>query len=115
MANRPRKRSSKGQSVAEYSILVAVVLMACYGMYVYAKRGLQGRYLDAVLATKSALERKGVTGAFYYEPGFVGTALNQTVKDGGNKTWSAGGGREEASNSSLAITYWQNISVGKVD
>ncbi|MFC1657766.1 hypothetical protein ACFL1D_00055 [Candidatus Omnitrophota bacterium] len=38
----------KGQNIAEYSILIALVIAAAVAMQVYVKRGLQGRVADAV-------------------------------------------------------------------
>jgi len=38
----------KGQNIAEYSILIALVIAAAVAMQVYIKRGLQGRVADAV-------------------------------------------------------------------
>lgn len=46
---------AKAQSVAEYSICVAVVLAALLGMQILVKRGLQGKYKDLVdYTTKQA-------------------------------------------------------------
>jgi len=38
----------KGQNIAEYSILIALVIAAAVAMQVYVKRGIQGRVADAV-------------------------------------------------------------------
>ena len=38
----------KGQNIAEYSILIALVIAAAVAMQVYVKRGVQGRIADAV-------------------------------------------------------------------
>lgn len=38
----------KGQNVAEYAILIALVVGAAVAMQTYVKRGLQGRVADAV-------------------------------------------------------------------
>jgi hypothetical protein len=38
----------KGQNIAEYSILIALVVAAAVAMQVYVRRGLQGRVADAV-------------------------------------------------------------------
>lgn len=38
----------KGQNIAEYSILIALVIAAAVGMQIYVKRGIQGRVADAV-------------------------------------------------------------------
>src|SRR4030042_465651 len=38
----------KGQNIAEYSILIALVIAAAVAMQVYIKRGIQGRVANAV-------------------------------------------------------------------
>lgn len=38
----------KGQNIAEYSILIALVIAAAVAMQTYVKRGIQGRVADAV-------------------------------------------------------------------
>jgi len=40
--------NKKGQNIAEYVILVALIIAAAAAMQVYLKRGLQGRMADAV-------------------------------------------------------------------
>ena len=37
----------KGQNIAEYSILIALVIAAAVAMQTYVKRGIQGRVADA--------------------------------------------------------------------
>jgi hypothetical protein len=37
----------KGQNIAEYSILIALVIAAAVAMQVYVKRGIQGKVADA--------------------------------------------------------------------
>ena len=41
------RRSSKGQSTAEYAIVIGLVIAAAVAMQVYVKRGLQGKIKDA--------------------------------------------------------------------
>jgi hypothetical protein len=43
-----RRFSKKGQSTAEYAIVIALVIGALLGMQKYVKRGLQGRVKDAL-------------------------------------------------------------------
>jgi len=38
----------RGQNIAEYSILIALVIAAAVAMQTYVKRGIQGRVADAV-------------------------------------------------------------------
>ena len=38
----------KGQNIAEYSILITLIIIAAVGMQTYVKRGLSGRVKDTV-------------------------------------------------------------------
>ncbi|MGD9014675.1 MAG: hypothetical protein PVI33_01435 [Candidatus Omnitrophota bacterium] len=38
----------KGQNIAEYSILIALIIAAAVAMQTYIRRGIQGRMADAV-------------------------------------------------------------------
>ncbi len=59
----------KGQSVSEYSIFVAIVLIAIITMNAYVKRGLQGRYVDVMDSTISAVQTQaGQDVPSQYEP-----------------------------------------------
>ena len=40
--------NQKGQNIAEYSILIALVIAAAIAMQTYVRRGIQGRVADAV-------------------------------------------------------------------
>lgn len=53
--------NKKGQNIAEYVILVALIIAAAAAMQVYLKRGLQGRMADAVdHAPDVAVDQNGV-------------------------------------------------------
>lgn len=41
-------RTKKAQSAAEYSVCLALILAAFLGMQLYVKRGLQGKYKEAI-------------------------------------------------------------------
>ena len=67
-----------GQSFAEYSIGVAVVMAALVAMSIYTKRSLQSRYADVVRgATEQFSENKS-----QYEPYYT----NQTAVTQANST-----------------------------
>lgn len=53
----------KGQSLSEYSLMLAMVFIAVVAVHIYAKRGLQGRYKDVVneVTTAAAAQQQ-------YEP-----------------------------------------------
>jgi uncharacterized protein (UPF0333 family) len=64
----------KGQNIAEYSILIALVIGAAVAMQVYVKRGFQGRVKDAVDHTGAAATVGDTTLTFsgnQYEPGYA--------------------------------------------
>ncbi|MDD5465674.1 MAG: hypothetical protein PHP73_04990 [Candidatus Omnitrophica bacterium] len=63
----------RAQSVAEYSICLALVLAALLGMQIYVKRGLQGRYKEAVdhAAKQAASAAQLTTSPKQYEPYYV--------------------------------------------
>ena len=63
----------RGQALSEFVISLVIILMACFGMQIYVKRGLQGRYYDVVQ------EGTAPIAALYkpYEPYYV--ASNTTV------------------------------------
>jgi hypothetical protein len=63
----------KGQNIAEYSILIALVIGAAVAMQVYIKRGVQGRIADATdTKPPSAQLVEGATNLLFttnqYEP-----------------------------------------------
>ncbi len=77
----------KGQNIAEYSILVALVIAAAVAMQVYVKRGIQGRMADAVDHAPDTEEVAGEVIKFktkQYEPYYldssetVGTTSSRT-------------------------------------
>jgi hypothetical protein len=43
-----QRRRVKAQAVSEYSVFLAILLIAIIAMNVYIQRGLQGRYADVV-------------------------------------------------------------------
>jgi len=58
-------RAKKAQSVSEYTIGIAVVLLAILAMNVYVKRGLQGRYIDVAEFATGVVTNSAMT---QYEP-----------------------------------------------
>lgn len=63
----------KGQNIAEYSIVIAIVIAAAVAMQTYVKRGLQGRVRDAVDATGNENGVVTFTGN-QYEPYYINSA-----------------------------------------
>jgi hypothetical protein len=58
-------RLNRAQSVVEYGIAVAAIIIALVVMQVYVKRGLQGRYKDLVDAASKEIAPAGQR---QYEP-----------------------------------------------
>ena len=72
-------KRSKAQSLAEYAILISMVVVALAGINVYLKRGLQAKYKNVVdLAGESV-------GIQQYEPYYAKT--EQTIQQEHNTTY----------------------------
>ena len=81
-------RAERGQSTAEYAVLISIVIAAAVGMQVYLKRGLQARYKvvsDRLTAGGAGQQIGGVNlqhRADQYEPYYasqdVGTSQDRT-------------------------------------
>ncbi|MBI3991047.1 MAG: hypothetical protein HY350_02750 [Candidatus Omnitrophica bacterium] len=68
---------AKAQSVSEYSLCVAIVLIAAIAINVYVKRGLQGRYRDVTDAAIQAVRvNAGRTVNSQYEPYYADVRTN---------------------------------------
>ena len=68
----------KGQSTAEYAILIALVVAAVIAMQTYAKRALQGKVRDASLYLVDQTSNMGNT--IQYEPYYLHSEF-QTTRD----------------------------------
>ena len=96
----------KGQSTAEYAIVIGLVLAAVVGMQVYVKRGMQGKFKDASDAsvvftniTGAAVSNTdyGVNCFTQYEPQYSTTTEMVSTRDAEEKTTvSLGGGVKRA-------------------
>lgn len=63
----------KGQSTAEYAILIALVVAAVIAMQTYAKRALQAKVRDAVVYMKDQTNALG--NSIQYEPYYLNSAF----------------------------------------
>jgi len=89
----------KGQNIAEYSILIALVIAAAVAMQVYVKRGVQGRVADAVDYTGGTVANNLVDAGSgtltfsgrQYEPDYVDTRANVSSNRGLVEQASASG------------------------
>ena len=80
------KRSRKGQSMAEYAIVLTVVVTAIVAMQIYVKRGLQGKVKDVTDNVGFGLADAGYkTTTNQYEPYYAATdyqvGQDQNVKE----------------------------------
>lgn len=81
----------KGQNIAEYSILIALVIGAAVAMQIYVKRGIQGRVADAVDYAPVNLSEGGQALTFntkQYEPYYIES--NAQIASGSSKTETVG-------------------------
>ncbi|MFH1077572.1 MAG: hypothetical protein V1753_12230, partial [Pseudomonadota bacterium] len=66
------RRFRKGQSTAEYAIVIGLVIAAAVAMQVYVKRGVQGKMKDATDYNDPAAA--GMMSTRQYEPDYMTTA-----------------------------------------
>jgi hypothetical protein len=79
--------SPRGQSLAEYSIGVAVVVAALVAMSLYAKRSLQGRWADAIGARPAANMALNQT---QYEPYYADSTITTSANTAGVENTTLG-------------------------
>ena len=80
----------KGQSTAEYAIVIGLVIGAAVAMQVYVKRGIQGKMKDAVDYTDT--DAVGVLGTTkQYEPYYSRSTMSGTRISSGGEKLSTGG------------------------
>lgn len=83
-------RRLRGQSTAEYAIVIGLVIGAAVAMQVYVKRGIQGKVKDAV---NHVWEDDTVTGTTtQYEPYYLSQDVGSTRVGTTQSTTSIGGG-----------------------
>lgn len=80
----------KGQSTAEYAIVIGLVIAAIVAMQVYVKRGLQGKVKDAVDYKDTGDTITGTTAQ--YEPYYAESTMASTQSMTDTEKTSAGGG-----------------------
>ena len=83
----------KGQSTAEYAIMISVVVAAVVGMQLYLKRGLQGKEKDVTdhIGTKLAEKVPGLTATAQYEPYYAQSDYTVTQNAASTQAYKAGG------------------------
>lgn len=73
-------KKNRGQNVAEYAILIALVVGAVIAMQKFAQRGLQARMRDATkyMVDKTNDEMGGGYGTGQYEPYYQDSSFDST-------------------------------------
>ena len=87
-------RKAKGQSTAEYAVVIAIVLGAVIGMQTFVKRGLQGRYklaTDTLTKVPGAANIPGFeSNLSQYEPYYAQQSITTTRRDAYNEFYNVG-------------------------
>ena len=90
MLSRVRNRS--GQSMAEYAIVLTVVIGAIIAMQLYVKRGLQGKVKDVTDNVGTSLAGAGINSPTnQYEPYYASSAYDVKQSQKGQDQYNAGG------------------------
>jgi uncharacterized protein (UPF0333 family) len=85
----------KGQSTAEYAIVIGLVIAAAVAMQIYVKRSLQAKVKDAVDYNDPAATMLTTS---QYEPDYLSSSMASTRKESTTATTAAGGGVTRAIN-----------------
>lgn len=98
----------KGQSTAEYAIVIGLVIAAIVAMQVYVKRGLQGRVKDAVDYRDSGDSVTGKT--VQYEPYYTQSSMTSTQAVSDTEKTATGGGVSRTGETTASRTGTQTIT-----
>ena len=86
------KKTRRGQSMAEYAIVLMVVITAIVAMQIYVKRGLQGKVRDVSDNVGAGLIAAGYAKTTnQYEPYYAQSNYNTTQDQNVNEQYLAGG------------------------
>jgi len=83
------KLMRKGQSTAEYAIVIGLVIAAAVAMQVYVKRSIQAKVKDAVDYKDSAATMLTTS---QYEPYYLESDLSNTRSETSSQNTATGGG-----------------------
>jgi hypothetical protein len=98
----------KGQSTAEYAIVIGLVIAAAVAMQIYVKRSLQAKVKDAVDYNDPAATMLSTS---QYEPYYLSSDMTNTRKESTTAATTTGGGVTRTINEDEANrTGTQNIS-----
>lgn len=102
------KRTGKGQSTAEYAIVIGLVIAAIVAMQVYVKRGLQGKVKDAVDYKDSQDTITGTTNQ--YEPYYMQSTMTSSQAVSDTESTVAGGGVSRTAQTTATRTGTQTVT-----
>ena len=104
----------KGQSTAEYAILIALVVAAVIAMQTYAKRALQGRIRDASLYMQNQIRSADTTtnrfNTIQYEPYYLSSEF-ETTRNSTSNMFSIGSANQSVRTSGQL----SNINVSRAE
>ena len=103
------RRLRRGQSTAEYAIVIGLVIAAAVAMQVYVKRGLQAKVKDAVDYNDPA-STNVVGRTSQYEPYYAGSAMTSTRNATDTESTAVGGGVSRTSADTSTRIGTQTIS-----
>ena len=82
-------RNRRGQSMAEYAIVLTVVIGAIVAMQLYVKRGLQGKVKDVTDDVGGGLTTTKHTSQ--YEPYYTNSTMHTDQNQKGTEAYQTGG------------------------
>ena len=86
------RRLKKGQSTAEYAVVIGLVIAAAVAMQVYVKRGIQGKIKDAVgFSSTDATSGVTIGNTTQYEPYYLSQSLNTSSDSATGATMGTAG------------------------
>lgn len=97
----------KGQSTAEYAIVIGLVIAAAVAMQIYVKRSLQAKVKDAVDYNDPAASILKTT---QYEPYYAGSAMTSTRAATDTENTALGGGVSRTTTDTSTRTGTQTTS-----
>jgi len=105
-------RNRKGQSTAEYAIVIGLVIAAAVAMQVYVKRGLQGKVKDAVDATTTeTMDSSSLNfSTGQYEPEYLTTNMQASRNASESESALTGGGVSRNVTDASSRTGTQSIA-----
>ncbi len=87
------RRLRKGQSTAEYAIVIGLVIAAAVAMQVYVKRSIQGKMRDAADYNDPDAIALGIGNSGQFEPNYATTQDMTSTRDATEVATTAKGGQ----------------------